>query len=210
MSPRKKLHIGFIIFLSFLSSYSYSQESLTMTGIGSYTVLDNELFVAILYLDQAYETPNAMLIAPTAKRMEMLITVDKWRQRSFAKTWGRAITLNNDQQTQELLSADIIQFSRILKGPLQYGDKLIISTDGSNNTSISINGTKLMQTSTEGFFNALLKTWIGERPPTEDFKQQMLAIDPELPITADILSRYEYIRPLLEVQRHQETKSWAK
>lgn len=216
MFPRKKLKLHLILFISLLAAsfYSYAQnnasEPLMMTGIASYTVLDNELYVAILYLDKQYENEEAILSASAAKRMDILVTLDKWRQRNFSKTWGRAITLNNDATTQEQLAAPIIQFSRLLKGPLKYGDKITISTDGNDNTTVTINGSILMQSNAKGFFNAMLNTWIGSRPISNEFKQQMLNIDQENPETADILGRYEYIRPMLEIERNAEIKAWAK
>jgi hypothetical protein len=190
-------------------AFAINHDELSMNGIASNWVLNNELYVAALFLETLESDPQKIFDASGRKRMEFRITTDKWRERNFKKTWARSISINVDDATQKLYSREIIRFSNMLKGPLLYGDKVTIDYTPRKHTRAYINGVQVFYTSKSAFFNALLSAWIGARPPSSDFKTQILKIDRSNMDTQDVLSRYDFIRPDLENQRKKEIQAWV-
>ena len=211
MAPKlARLSLVVIFYLVFHSkAFAISHDELTLNGMASNWVLNNELYVGTLYLEATANTTDSILQASGRKRMEFRITTDKWRQRNFSKTWSRSISINIDDATQKQFSREIIRFSNMLKGPLLYGDKVTIDFTPRKHTRVYINDVQVFFTSKSAFFNAILSAWIGARPPSTDFKKQILQLDESNPDVQDAMGRYDYIRPDLEIQRKKEIQSWV-
>lgn len=212
LAPTSKslLTLCFAFLASLLSTSVSAQkhDELTMNGIASFWLLNTEIYAAALYLESPKDTVEAILYAPGHKRMEMRIVAEKWRKRNFAKTWRQAIIINNDKETQQALLKEITAFTQIAKGPLLYGDKITIDYTPSQGTVVKINDTEMLTVKNELFFNALVRTWIGPRPPTSDFKNYILKLDSSDLVTNDLLGFYDYIRPNMEGKRFKETAAW--
>lgn len=200
------------LLLSFLcfsvASQALSHSELNMNGIASYWSLSSEIYAAALYMEEPHDTEDGILYAPGLKRMEMRVVADKWRERSFAKIWTQAIIINNDKEIQQALVKEIAEFTRMPKGPFLYGDKITIDYTPGDGTRVKVNDTELLHIENELFFNALLRTWIGARPPSTEFKDYILKLDESDLVVSDLLGFYDHIEPDLQVKRYKETAAW--
>lgn len=191
-------------------SHAINHDELTLNGMSSHWVLNNELYVGALFLESKANTTEAIMTLSGRKRMEFRITTDKWRSRSFKKTWARSISINIDDADQKEYSNEIIRFSNMLKGPLLYGDKITIDYTPRKHTRVFLNNIQIFYTSNSDFFHAILSAWIGARPPSSDFKNNILVLNKSNLDVQDAMGRYDYIRPDLENQRKKEIESWVK
>lgn len=184
-----------------------SQDNLVLNGLSSLWQLNREYYVGALYLTSHAKDPEAVLNMAGPKRMEIKVTIDKWSPRRFSQMWNQAILINNSADEQKRLSKDIVSFVNLPKEDLIYGDKITIALIPGKGTDVSLNDVKFMSSSEEGFFNLLANTWIGARPPSSDFKHDVLNQPVNTEEAQDLASRYEVIIP--PDGRAKEVVSWA-
>jgi protein TonB len=182
-------------------------DDLTMNGMASYSELRKEYFIAALYLETFSQDSGSIMNYSGMKRMEMRIVIDEWSPRRFAQHWNQTILINNEEDAQKKHSDQILAFIDIPHKALISGDRLTIDLHPTSGTTIYLNGNKVFNTSSIEFFDVLLSTWIGSRPPSSDFKRDILTL-PTDPAGTELLTRYEALEP--SDARTKQVASWLK
>lgn len=182
-------------------------DDLALNGLASYEQLRKEYYIGAIYLESISQNPAAVITMDGKKRMEIRITIDKWSPRRFAQQWNQAILINNDQITLEDYADQIADFVNLPQDDLIAGDRLFIDKDPDSGVKVYINGKLGLSTSDEGFFDVLASTWIGLRPPSSEFKQNILVLPTDQAGT-DLLLRYEAISP--SDDRKKTVAGWFK
>ena len=208
-TPSRSLYSCLLTAVLLLSSTIQANEKLKLSGIASFTSFNHEIYVASLWLEKTASSTSEIMSLTGPKRMELHITSEKWRQRNFAKTWSRAIIINNDENFQQSFGKEINAFSHILKGPLLYGDKIDITLIPNKQVSVTLNGTTLFTTKKVAFFDGVLNAWTGKKPPSSHFKESITQLDTGKPETNDAISRLETIAPSNPAKRSKEIKTWV-
>lgn len=165
---------------------------LKRVGLATYQVLGDEYYIGALYLEGPAATPDEALALPGAKRMEMRVTIDTWRSRAFTTTWLQALNLNNSPADLKPLTKEVQAFANILEDKLAFGDRMVIAMAPGKGTLVSIDGIPVMQVNNDAFFNVLLRCWVGAKPPSSDFKQDILKITAK---SEDLADRYNVTTP---------------
>lgn len=178
--------------LSFSQSEKF--DTIPLNGLATYEQLRKQYYVGALYLKQVSQDANIVLGSSETKRMDVRIVVDKWSPRRFSQQWNQAILINNDQASLEKFSAQILTFLEMPKDNLVSGDRITIDMDPELGTTVYLNSQKVFTESDNAFFNILLNTWIGQRPPSSDFKNNILSLSMDKPAT-EMLVTYESLTP---------------
>lgn len=176
---RNTRHIAALITALLLSLPNIAGEhsKLTLNGISSYQTLNSEYYIAALYVQTPSKDAEVLLHSPGLKRMKIIISKDKWRSRNFAQTWLNAININTDPATQKKQAKHIFAFTQIAKNTLLMGDEIIIDHTPGSGSRVSLNGKSVLLVKNDEYFSLLLQSWIGQRPPSSTFKDQILAND---------------------------------
>ena len=199
-SPITHLSYSLIACVFFLLSapMSFSQsddfDTIPLNGLATYEQLRKQYYVGALYLKQINQNADAVLGSLGVKRMDVRIVIDKWSPRRFSQQWNQAILINNDQASLEKFSAQILAFLEMPKDNLISGDRITIDMDPELGTTVYLNNQKVFTESDNAFFNVLLNTWIGQRPPSTDFKNNILSLSMDKPAT-EMLVTYESLVP---------------
>lgn len=145
---------------------------LVLNGVALHQELNTDYFLAGLYLPVASNDAAEILTMKGQKRMEMRVTFDNFSPRKFAGLWRDSIVINNSPADIEKFGPDILRFASVMKGKLVRGDQVVIEqVPGA--TVVSVNGIELARFSPD-FLPLLLRTWIGPRPASSDFKKDLL------------------------------------
>ncbi|WP_019530697.1 TonB family protein [Dasania marina] len=197
--------------LTFTASNSYAQDSvfdeLTLNGLAAFQKLRKEYYIGALYLERNSQSPEDILAMSGNKRMDIRIVDDNWSPRRFAKEWTGAILLNNESPNLEKLTTQIQAFTQIPRNDLITGDHLTIDMAEGRHTTIYLNGHRVFRTVNNDFFYALLNTWIGSKPPSTEFRQNIV----KLPRDEDgvtLLTRYENLN--YSDKRKRQIMGWSK
>jgi TonB family protein len=122
--------------------------------------------------------------------MEMRITADRWTPRRFSSQWTQALILNVDPAQLEKYDDAFVSFNNLPRGALRRGDHLVVESDKKGRTRVSINGIEMFTENKPGFFEVLLSTWIGDKPPSREFKSAIL-----YELDQALIAQYEALQP---------------
>lgn len=170
-----------------------AQNDLNLNGMASFEQLRKEYYIGALYLGWPGRDQATIANMPGKKRIQINITADRWPSLRFSQMWNQAITINNASAFINANALDILAFTSLPKGDLVAGDRLVIDLLG-NTTQVSINGIVALRTNSPALFNMLLNAWIGPRPPTSEFKRDILDL-PKDQAGTDLIARFESTQP---------------
>ncbi len=188
-----------------------ADDDLSLAGMATYSSFNKDIYFASLWLpsSSAGSSAEAIQQLPGDKRMEFKVTTPKWRQRNFARTWSRALIISNSDTFQKTHAQEINAFSNMLKGPLIYGDKVTIRLNAGQNVTVAVNSITLFTTPKTAFFDGLLNVWVGNKPPSSEFKQAILSAPTSINSTAQHSARDEQITLTDPQQRQAVIKAWV-
>ncbi len=189
------------------SAQEDSFDELPLNGLAAFIQLRNEYYIGALYLESLSQDSGSAFNFSGRKRMDIRVTIDKWSQRSFAKQWNQLILINNEQERLEQFTDQILAFTDLPKDDLLVGDTITIDMHPSKGTTIYLDGKKAIHTDDKEFFDILLNTWIGQRPPSSDFKNDILTLPTDQAGT-ELLVRYQALAPSNE--RSNKVAGWFK
>lgn len=194
--------------LSMMALAGPAHDKLPMTGIADKWQLRQEVYIGALYLPATAKTPEEVLNMAGPKRMELRITANKLSTRQWSEQWNQAININNAGKDElKGLTDDVIAFTGLPKDSLTNGDRITIDYTPKAGVDISINGTTMYKSRNDRFFNALVKAWVGPRPPSSDFKRNIVTLPTDAE-TKDLIDRYSVVLP--EDSRKAEVAAWVK
>jgi periplasmic protein TonB len=182
------------LILSVCASLAHAQGAPTLSGLAAFEQLRKEYYIGALYLGWPGHDTATILAMPGKRQMELRVTADRWPALRFAQMWNQAITINADGSALNASAMDILAFTSIPKGDLLAGDHLVIESDPTTGTRVTLNGVLVQTTKNNGLFNLVLSAWIGARPPSSEFKRDMLTLPTTAAGTA-LAARFESIRP---------------
>lgn len=165
-----------------------------LSGIAAFEQLRKEYYIGALYLGWPGHDTATIMAMPGKRQMELRVTADRWPALRFAQMWNQAITINADSATLNANALDILAFTGIPKGDLLEGDQLVIETDPAAGTRVLLNGVLVQSTKTNALFNLVLSAWIGSRPPSSEFKRDMLTL-PAAPAGPALIARFDALHP---------------
>jgi len=177
---------------------------LSINGLATYNNLSKDYYVAALYLSEPESDAQKILNSKQHKQMKLLVTANRWSPRAWTKQWQDNIAINNELP-HEALQEKLGSFTTILKGNLLAGDLILIDYESSLGTQVFINQQRVLVSSDMALFNALLATWIGNLPPSRNFKNRILSLAIDKQAIADTQNLY---RTQVSEKRINDIKLW--
>jgi len=201
----KRLLNAALLFCAAFSALAQGGE-LQLNGLAPYSQLRKEYYIGGLFLGWPGRDPATIANMPGKKRMELRVTADRWPPMRFAQQWNQLILINNDSGVLDANVMDVLAFTGFPKGDLIEGDQLVIELEPEAGTSVSLNGTAVLHTGSPALFNLLLNTWIGLRPPSSEFKRDILN-RPTDRSASELLARFETVTP--NESRKKAVAAWT-
>jgi len=148
--------------------------TLTLNGVGLRKKFFIKIYVGGLYLPQKSSDADAIIAgaAPDRILMHMIYEVSK---EQFSDAWEEGFKDNNPQDYDAL--HDSIQQFIAYFGDSKKDDVITIDYVPAQGTQISWNGTFRGNIPGEAFHKALMRLFLGPKPPTTDLKDGMLGKD---------------------------------
>ncbi len=189
---------------SFLGAVNLNAAPLSLNGLATYNDLNKEYYVAALYLPQLESDEQKTLNLNQHKQMKLLVTANRWSPRAWSKQWQGNIAINNGLPSK-ILQKKLEKFTNILKGNLLAGDLMMVNYVPATGTKIFINQQPVLVSSDMALFNALLATWVGNLPPSRDFKKRILSLATDKQTIADTQKLYTNV---VSDERKNVIKRW--
>lgn len=162
-----------------------------LNGVATQSELGKEQFIAGLFTSTLSSDAKDVLLAQEDKRIQIRVTADRLSTRRFKRLWIEGMAINASSSELQKHAQHMADFSNMLKIKLIAGDIFTVDRVGAN-VIISLNGSQLGQIPNPGFFDLLLRTWIGPVPLSSDFKANMLVSGD---VDSGLITRFESTRP---------------
>jgi len=179
-------------------------DQLQLNGLALFSELRHDYYMAALLLPAPASDPAAIVTAAGPQGMELLVTTERWSPYSFAGQWNRALVINNDPEELQAFDAEVTGFTS-LPGEYDFarGDRILILKRDDGATAVSINDQPVLTVTRPGFFRLLLRSWIGMRPPSSEFRAALLAAGN---LNAEMADHY---RQLVAMSRTGDPGNWG-
>jgi hypothetical protein len=151
-------------------------KDLRLNGAGVRTRLMFKVYAMGLYLGKGETTVDAVLAAPGPRRITLVMLREVGAD-DFSQAFSSGIESNTDKPERTRLAPQLAALGDIFKkvGTLKKGDTLTIDWVPDKGTLIELNGKPQSDALPEqGFYNALLRIWLGDKPADSSLKPQLL------------------------------------
>ncbi len=177
-----------------------------LNGISLYRYLNKEFFIAALYTEETGSSADQLLSSEKPMKMVMRVTVKRWKPKTFKQMWIRDLSLNNELESQPELARQLVEFTDLLKENLTTGDEIVVSYSPGSGTTLMLNQQEIEQLRGKEFFNAVLRAWIGNAPPSRQFQSEILG--EKSAATNEVMDRYNALE--IQPERVALVASWRK
>lgn len=156
-------------------------QDLKLNGAGIRYKAIFKVYVAGLYLAEKRTTTADVLNVPGARRVTIVMLRDVSNE-EFGRGFMGGIYQNSDKNEKIKFVSQLQKFGEVFASvpELKKGDVLTNDWIPGTGTVIHLNGKKITDPLPDiGFYNALLKIWLGEKPIDAKLKRLMLGERPE-------------------------------
>lgn len=147
--------------------------ALTLQGASIRSKFVMDIYAASFYSQTNMSTAEEALAADELKAMRLNMIYPKLASKKFRDAWVSSIKANNSKTTVQAHETAIYQFVGLFNQDLKKGDDIILESSSSG-VRVILNQKLLAEIEDPELFNLLLSTWLGPKPPSNAFKQQIL------------------------------------
>ena len=165
-----------------------------LNGVGVAKQLNEELYVVTLYATRPSREPLELLDARQRRRLHVRIVADRMYPSGVARHFRDLVSLNNPRDELGREAKNLNRFYGLFQQGLMRGDELVLDNVPGKGLVVSINGQKVADFSSPMLFDLLLRCFIGDKPPTLQFRAGLLG-DQDSATRAATLARFAALQP---------------
>jgi hypothetical protein len=144
---------------------------LKLNGMGLRKKLWVKVYVAGLYLETPTADGDTAAESQQVKRMVMHFQTNKAKKGKMDSAWQEGFE-NNAPDMAAI--ADRVQVFKGYFGDMKDGDVVEMTLVPGAGTKVTINGSTKGTIEGDDFAEALVRVWVGDSPPSDDFKAGLL------------------------------------
>lgn len=172
-------------------------RTLVMKGMGLTRRVSGDYYIAAFYMDESAQgtTEDDLVYLETARSMKYrFVSERKVSARSFSRKIAESIRINNESKDIKLEGKNINKFLGLFKGSYKKGDEIRFDYHNKKGTLVFLNNKLLGEFRRSAkLYTLLLNTWIGKKPPSNDFKVGILGRNPSNEDALKLLRRFEFL-----------------
>jgi len=144
------------------------------TGYGLTKTHNKDYYLGRFSIDRSaiYRTPEDLIFIDAARRMEFKFVMDKnISGKAFARKMAEAMKINNEVSALKDNMESIKLFKSFFKRKIKKGDVMRFDYHSDFGTRVYLNSRLLGEVAdSREFYRFVLSTWLGDRPPSAQFK----------------------------------------
>jgi hypothetical protein len=153
---------------------SVGGQQVRLRGTAVKSDAHQSIYVGGLYLQNDAQSVADILNNDGAKRFVLYCQNSTIKPDALIRALNIGITANHTEQELALLEPMVEQFNQIWSTEIKQGDKVWIDFIPEQGTIVTINGEQKGFIPGKQFYNAFLKTWLGDNPINPEMKKQLL------------------------------------
>lgn len=150
-------------------------QALVLNGAGVRNKFFFKVYAAALYLSEKRRSVAAVLDDTKAKRIALYALRDLTGEQML-EAFNHAIEANHTATELQAMEVQLKAFSAVFRTvkEVQKGGLMTLDYLPTGVTLVSVNGAEKGRIEGAGFYRALLKVWLGEKPAQDDLKKALL------------------------------------
>jgi len=148
-----------------------ADHSLKLNGMGLRKKAIFKIYVGGLYLEHPTTDADNAASSKQVKQMVMYFLTNKAKKSKMDSSWTEGFE-NNSANYASI--KDRVEVFKGFFGDMKDGDIVEMTLIPGSGTTVNINGVDKGTIEGDDFAEALVKVWVGEEPPTKDFKAGLL------------------------------------
>lgn len=153
---------------------SVGGEELRLKGTATKNSSRQSVYIGGLYLQNDAEDVKGILDNDGAKRFVIYCQNSSIKPDALIRALNLGITANHSEAELDQLKPMVDQFNQLWRTEIKEGDKVWIDFVPETGTIVSINGEQKGTIPGKAFYDAFLKTWLGDKPINPSMKKQLL------------------------------------
>ena len=153
-----------------------SAEKIKLNGVGMRTKFVFDVYIGALYLANAANTSEAVLVQKGPNRVQMHFVYDEVSAEKLVAAWNEGFEENLSSEQLQALAARIKTFNDMFETALK-DDVITLDYLPGSVTRVTIKDVEKGVIECEDFNRALLNIWLGDEPADGDLKEAMLGLD---------------------------------
>ncbi len=146
-------------------------STLHLNGMGLRKKLWIKVYVGGLYLEHPTTNGDTAASSNEKKKMVMHFLTNKATKKKMDKAWIEGFEANSAHYGQ--IESKVMQFKDFF-GDMKVDDVVEMTLIPGEGTTVVINGTNKGTIEGDDFAEALVRVWVGDSPPSDDFKKGIL------------------------------------
>jgi hypothetical protein len=146
--------------------------TLQLNGMGVRKKMVFKIYVAGMYLEQKTSVAEQALAATGPKRIVLHFVSNKATKKRMDEAWLEGFKANSPDTFAAI--KDRIDTFIAFFGDMKDGDVIECTVIPGEGTSVVLNGDGLGTIDGDEFATALLRIWLGPKPPSDDLKDALL------------------------------------
>lgn len=145
---------------------------LVLNGMGIRKKLWVKVYVGAIYAEQRSSDPAKIITPDTPKQMVMSFLYKEVEAAKLVEGWREGFA-NNSAAALPALQQRLDTFCALWPA-MKSGEKAVMTYIPGTGTEVEINGKVVGVIPGKDFSDALFAVWVGDKPPTPDFKDGVL------------------------------------
>ena len=181
-------------------------QDLQLNGMAVHSELRRDYYIGALFVAVPNSASEDLLISEQDKQMVLRVLAPRWSARSFEQHWTQSILINNNEEDLANFAESVLSFTGSVDGKLVHGDEVIISNKLGKALTMTVNGVNVFTLENDGnkFFSLILNAWIGARPPSSQFKSDILTAPGDVTNLRTIFDNLAYAD-----ERIADVRAWS-
>lgn len=150
-----------------------AQTAISLRGVALYKQYAQDVYAGAFYSKNVLKTPEEALADRGPKRLLFSVLHSS---PTLVTLIEQGLKLNNSPQTLKKEQIYISQFLNIINRTYKVGDSLALDYLPSGNTQVLLNNLPIGEIEDPEFYKYLLKMWMGRRPPSFKFQEDLFSI----------------------------------
>lgn len=163
--------------IDFPEVVTVESSRLNLQGVAVRKKLFVDVYAAGFYSSDKVISPKSALDSKGSKEMRIVFIYNGVKPKKFISGWQESIAKNNSKAEVIANSKSLDKFYKVFadgKG-LSTDDEITIRRVANGSTEVSVNKNLVLKIDDSKFYNILLSTWMGERPPSASFQKALLS-----------------------------------
>lgn len=154
---------------------SAQTPALSLVGVGLREKFFVDVYLAALYAEQpSHDAAQLLSASGGVRRMQFHFVYKELPREKLTKAWQEAFAANSEQAQLDALQTRLGDFIKLHDDAYRKGDQLVLDLVPGEGVRVSSKGIAKGVIPGDDFAQAVLSAWIGNKPPSADFKKSVL------------------------------------